>query len=567
MPINKLFRRAALLFGSGKAEQTSEAFIHQHRIKPLVLDRTLGHFSNGEIQLEVLGNFRGRDVMYFAPETGNIYDDIMEVLLTLDCLRRHAAKNITLFLPDSLIEFEVGHLTSAMFGKFLKLFDIHKDSIRNSKGKKVEFEKLKKVDIIRKQGTTTAVVHGETAGHTAKTVAHALRLPVIDWAGEGSLKEEVDKETNRTNVIVVASMAGNPNQAVLEAVAMIYNLRRRDAAFIHLVFLSWHYARADRDDNRRVPISALVVGSLLDLFKPNSILVQDPHFLPIQGFAGQTPVEVMYSTALFAAKIAEFFKKNNLHPSQIIIAGVDYGAAKRAQHLARHLRDNHDINITPEIPIVQKSRDPITGEVKTKGISHKSKVKGKVVFFVDDMTGAGDTIEEGAKAAKDAGAAAVIAFVSHVVVPPDPASNMPRVAAKMQASQYVDALICLNTVHGATDEMKSITKMDFIDNTGWLIQNIRQWAWWLKKGGNDPSLTYLNDNAMPRPPKLRAKVTAHIKRIFENIPILAASKREPKMRPGSRRGIAVYKTKDSSRPSRRELRERGTPYFSSLNPN
>lgn len=510
------FRAAAVFFGSGKkTEIAGQLFAGKHNLTH-VIRRNLGKFSNGEVKLEIEDNIRGSNITYFAPDTGNVFDDMMETLITLDCMRRHGAQKIALFLPQTLVELKAkdnpdSPFAPELFGKFIRLFDV--DQIRNYDNKPVVFPRVRAVRIIREPGTKTVIARGHSAAKLAKEISspRELNLPIIDWRKQQNLKGQ--------NVIVLASTAGNPNRAVLETAAMIYNLRRHGASLINVVLPLWHYARQERTDNRRVPISAAVVGRLLNAFKPNSILTQDIHQPAIQGFGRETPVEPIYSTALIAAKIAQLVKENKLDPADILIGAVDRGAIGRATQLRRQLKDNHGLDISADIPTVDKRRE-VDGKSEVKDISHKDILPGKIMFFVDDMTDSGGTFEGAAKAAKAAGVKTVIGFVTHVVSPMNPVTRMLNIA-KLEGSADLDGLIGLDTAAGLTPKMRELNTIDIMSNSNWLARNIREWAWWLKSSHEDASLKTLNDRATPTPPRLRQSVEAHLSRVLQPFKLTA----------------------------------------------
>ncbi len=505
------FRAAAVFFGSGAGTQAvGRAFAGKHKLE-LIEKRDVGKFSNGEIKLEIKQNIRGRDITYFAPNTGNVYDDIMETLITLDTLHRHGAKKIAVFLPNELIKFngketKDSPFTPAMFGFFMKMWH-EVTTIRDHAGHKVHFERIHFPKIPLEPGERKVIARGHSAKKLANEISAELDgLPIIDWRKKSSL--------DNTNVIALASSAGNPNQAVLETAAMIYNLRQRGAAFINVVLPLWHYARQERTDNRRVPISAALIGKLLNVFRPNSILTQDLHQAAIQGLGRETHVDPIYSTAVIASKIAKLVKDNKINPADILIGAVDRGAIGRATQLRKQLKENHGLDISQDIPTVDKRhKEDVDGVTEAKDISHKDIIPGKIMFFVDDMTDSGGTFRGAAEAAKAAGAKRVIGFVTHVVSPINPDTKMLNIA-KLEASGALDALIGLDTVADLTPEMHKLNKIDIMSNSKWLAQNIREWAWWLKKSTEDASLKTLNDTATPEAPRLRKRVEAHLRSIL-----------------------------------------------------
>jgi len=185
---------------------------------------------------------------------------------------------------------------------------------------------------------------------------------------------------------------------MLELLLMIDALKRASAERITAVLPYYGYARQDRKDKPRVPISAKLVAKLLETAGADRILALDLHAAQIQGFF-DVPVD-----HLFAAPVMIEYFKNSKHDNLIIVS-PDAGGVERARAFAKRLNK--------PLAIIDKRRE----EVNVAEVMHIiGDVAGKHCLIVDDLIDTAGTLVKGAQALLRAGASEVSACATHAVL-------------------------------------------------------------------------------------------------------------------------------------------------------
>ncbi len=188
------------------------------------------------------------------------------------------------------------------------------------------------------------------------------------------------------------------NENLVELLIMIDALKRASARRITAVVPYYGYARQDRKDKPRVPITSKLVGDLLSAAGAHRLLTIDLHAGQIQGFFN-IPVDHLFAMNVLIGHI----RKLNL-PNLIVIS-PDAGGVERARAFAKRLNTS--------LAIIDKRRD-LPNEAKAMNII--GDVKGKVAFIVDDMIDTAGTLMEATDALLGAGAKEVHACCSHPVL-------------------------------------------------------------------------------------------------------------------------------------------------------
>src|SRR4030095_5224849 len=179
----------------------------------------------------------------------------------------------------------------------------------------------------------------------------------------------------------------NPvDQHLMELLVMIDAFRRSSAARITAVVPYYGYARQDRKDKPRVPISAKLVANLLSAAGTNRVLTMDLHKAQIQGFF-DIPVDHLFA----APAIIEYCARLNL--PNLTIVSPDAGGAEGARAYAKRL--------DAELAIVDKRRNE---EGTAEVMNVIGDVQGRTCILQDDIIDTAGTIQKGASALKAAGA-------------------------------------------------------------------------------------------------------------------------------------------------------------------
>ena len=184
----------------------------------------------------------------------------------------------------------------------------------------------------------------------------------------------------------------------MELLILVDAARRASAARITAVIPFFGYARQDRKDQPRVPITAKLVANLLVAAGVNRLLTMDLHAQQLQGFF-DIPVDHLYALPVLIKHI----QAKNL--SNLVVVSPDVGGVKAASAYAQVLRASLAIVVKRRVSATETEASHVIGEVK-----------GKNVLIVDDMTETAGTLVGAAKVVKDAGAADVYAMVSHAVL-------------------------------------------------------------------------------------------------------------------------------------------------------
>tara|TARA_B100001248_G_scaffold262736_1_gene261980 strand:- start:39307 stop:40254 length:948 start_codon:yes stop_codon:yes gene_type:complete len=215
---------------------------------------------------------------------------------------------------------------------------------------------------------------------------------------DGETFVQVNENIRGTDVFVVQSTCKPANHHIMELLIMIDALRRASAARITAVLPFYGYARQDRKDRPRVPITSKLVANLLVAAGANRILTMDLHAQQITGFF-DIPVDHLFAAPVFFDYLKRYNKDN------LTVCSPDIGGMKMAAAYA-------DMFGCP-LGVVAKRR---TDAENVNAFDLIGEVKGREVILVDDMTESGGTLNAAAKLLKERGATKVRAVVSHGVL-------------------------------------------------------------------------------------------------------------------------------------------------------
>ncbi len=233
----------------------------------------------------------------------------------------------------------------------------------------------------------------------AEKVASYLGRPLnkvdIKHFPDGETFCQVKEGVRGKDVFVIQSGSPQPNEAYMELFILMDALRRGSAARITAVLPYYGYARQDRKDQPRVPITAKLVANLLTTAGADRVLTMDLHANQIQGFF-DIPLDHLHAEPVILKYIRD------MHLSHPVVVSPDTGGAKTAYGYSRKLGTG--------LAIVAKQR---TGDSTVDAFSVVGDVKGCDVIMIDDMTATGGTLSAAAALCRAQGAKSVHAFVSH----------------------------------------------------------------------------------------------------------------------------------------------------------
>jgi len=237
----------------------------------------------------------------------------------------------------------------------------------------------------------------------AKEICDHLGEPLgsatVNCFPDGETSVQINENIRGCDVFVVQPTCVPANDRIMELLIMIDALRRASAARITAVIPFYGYARQDRKDKPRVPITAKLVANLLTAAGANRILTVDLHAQQIQGFF-DIPVDHLYASPIFYAYI-----KNKPWLKDATVFSPDVGGLKYASAVADMLNLPYGF--------VAKRRTSATTVTATSLVGD---VDGKDVILVDDMTETAGTLVAAAELIKKNGARTVRAMVSHCMI-------------------------------------------------------------------------------------------------------------------------------------------------------
>ncbi|MBI3315101.1 MAG: ribose-phosphate pyrophosphokinase [Candidatus Omnitrophica bacterium] len=223
---------------------------------------------------------------------------------------------------------------------------------------------------------------------------------LVDRFSEGEIRVQIKENIRGRDVFIVQPTCPPVNDNIMELLILIDAARRASADRITAVLPYYGYARQDRKDQPRVPITAKLVANIIVAAGANRVLTMDLHASQLQGFF-DIPVDHLYAIDV----LSNYFKEKNLCGQDFVVVSPDVGGLKMARAYAKRLHAG--------LAIVDKRR---MSPDKTEVMHILGEVAGKNVVLVDDILATASSIMEGVTALKANGAKFIYAAVSHGVL-------------------------------------------------------------------------------------------------------------------------------------------------------
>ncbi len=247
-----------------------------------------------------------------------------------------------------------------------------------------------------------AILSGNSNQKLSDAIAHELKVPVsaavVSRFPEGEIHVHILENVRGKDVFIIQPTCSPSNDNVMELLIMIDAAKRASAKRITAVLPYFGYARQDRKDRPRVPITAKLVANLLTMAGADRILTMDLHAGQIQGFF-DIPVDHLYAIKV----LSDYFVDKQI--KDITVVSPDVGGVKMARAYSKILN--------APLAIVDKRRE---GAQKVSVMNIIGDVKGRNVVIVDDMVSTGGSLVEAANAIKNAGALDIYACIVHPVL-------------------------------------------------------------------------------------------------------------------------------------------------------
>ena len=240
--------------------------------------------------------------------------------------------------------------------------------------------------------------HPQLAGEIAEFLGVPLGQCRLRRFPDSEVSFQIDENIRGTDVFIVQPTSNPVDEHLMELLIMVDAFRRSSASRITAVLPYYGYARQDRKDKPRVPISAKLVANILSAAGTHRVLTMDLHKAQIQGFF-DIPVD-----HLFAAPVIIDYLSRQDFPLLTIVA-PDAGGAERARAYAKRLG--------AELAVIDKRRSD-DGSAEVMNVI--GDVGGRTCVIADDIIDTAGTIQKGAQALVQAGATRVIACAVHGVL-------------------------------------------------------------------------------------------------------------------------------------------------------
>lgn len=312
------------------------------------------------------------------------------------------------------------------------------------------------------------LIAGNSHPELCHLIAKKLGLPLTKISAFQYTNKEtavaIGESVRDEDVYIIQTGCGERtiNDFVMELLIIINACKVASARRITAVIPTFPYARQDKKDKSRAPITAKLIANLLQTAGCHHVITLDLHASQIQGFFS-VPVDNLYAEPSVFRYIESNFPRDNL-----IIVSPDAGGAKRVASIA----DKFDVNFA----LIHKERQK-ANEVSRMVLV--GDVSDKVCILIDDMADTCGTLCKAADVLLNNGAQKVIAIVTHGIF----LSN----AIDRINNSSLDKVICTNTLP-LEDKLKRCSKIELLDISPTLAEAIRRLH-------NGESVSYLFNNA------------------------------------------------------------------------
>lgn len=288
----------------------------------------------------------------------------------------------------------------------------------------------------------------------AKSICAYLDLPMgqltLKKFSDGEIYCQVIENIRGTDVFIIQPTCPPVNENLMELLLLIDAFKRSSAQRITAVIPYYGYARQDRKDKPRVPISAKLVADLISAAGADRILSIDLHAPAIQGFFN-IPVDHLFAAPVFV----NYFEK--LKVPDLMIISPDAGGVERARAYAKRLDAN--------LAIVDKRRDD-------SGVAHLmhliGDVRDKNTLIVDDIVDTATTLSETVQALHDAGAKGIYACFTHGVLS---GQAVEKLAASRLSKTLVTDTIPIHPEKAAKARIEVLTISELLGEAIFRIHN------------------------------------------------------------------------------------------------
>lgn len=269
----------------------------------------------------------------------------------------------------------------------------------------------------------------------AVDICKHLKVPlgnaVVDRFSDGEIRVKINEDVRGRDVFVIQPTSAPVNENMMELLILIDALKRASARRLTAVIPYYGYARQDRKDQPRVPITAKLVANIIAEAGADRVLTVDLHAGQIQGFF-DIPLDHLFAVNIFV----EYFNKKRI--KDLVVVSPDVGGIKIARAYAKRMKAT--------LAIVDKRR---VNDKDTEVMHILGEVKDKNAVVVDDLVATAGSLVEATDALKKAGAKDIFAAITHPV--------LSRPAIERIKKSSLKELVVTDTI--PIDKSKTITKI------------------------------------------------------------------------------------------------------------
>ncbi|WVQ80189.1 hypothetical protein IAT38_002294 [Cryptococcus sp. DSM 104549] len=297
--------------------------------------------------------------------------------------------------------------------------------------------------------STIKLFSGSSHPELAALIAKRLRIPLaranISQPPSGETKVTIVESVRDYDVYIVNTGAGAVNTHLMELCIMIHACKIASARRITAIIPHFPYARQDKKDKSRAPITAKLVANMLREAGCDHVITMDLHASQIQGF---------FDVPLYAEPSMVQYMRDHIDVKECVIVSPDAGGAKRATSIADRLNVDFALFHKERKKANEVSRMVLVGSVT-----------GKIAILVDDMADTCGTLGLAARNLLEAGATKVYAFATHGI--------LSGPALKVISESGMEKLVITNTIP-QTESCAQCDKIEVIDVSHVLAEVIRR---------------------------------------------------------------------------------------------
>lgn len=293
----------------------------------------------------------------------------------------------------------------------------------------------------------TGNAHPDLARNICKYLKIKLTHCLIGKFSEGEIRVEIKENVRGKDVFVVQPTCPPVNESLMELLILIDALRRASAKRITAVMPYYGYARQDRKDQPRVPITAKLVANLITVAGADRVLTMDLHAGQIQGFF-DIPLDHLFAVGV----LVEYFEKLKL--KNLVVVSPDVGGIKMARAYAKRLNAG--------LAIVDKRR--ISPET-TEAAHILGDIKNRNILVVDDLISTGSSLIEAIEILFRRGAKEIRAAITHGVL-------CGQAIERIDKCRHLKELVITDSI--PLDDSKKLPKIKVLSISGLLGEAIKR---------------------------------------------------------------------------------------------